>query len=141
MILNTTYLEKDVVKKINTLVGEPFSLIKRIKMNGVGSHRMIIDDFSAGFKDFFTQNMSLRYCNFELRPNGIMVHFSYQHGRYSWVIPYYRLSMFRSNSFSIHSEGEFLRIRKDNNLKINSKIIKRILSLKEINMREFRPID
>ncbi|MEJ6736573.1 MAG: hypothetical protein QNK84_06015 [Flavobacteriales bacterium] len=135
MILNTTYLEKDVVKKINTLVGEPFSLIKRFKMKGVGSHRMIIDDFSAGFNDFFTQNMSLHYCNFELRPNGIMVHFSYQHGRYSWVIPYYRLSMFRSNSFSIHSEGEFLRIRNDNNLKINSKIIKRILSLKEINMR------
>lgn len=141
MILNTTYLEKDVVKKINDLVGEPFSLIKRIKMKGVGSHRMIIDNFSVGFEDYFTQNMSLRYCNFELRPIGIMVHFSYQHGRYSWVIPYYRLSIFHSDSFSVHAQGEFLRIRKDNNLKINSKIIKRILTLKEINMRDFRPID
>jgi hypothetical protein len=134
-------MEKDLVKKINNLVGKPYSFFKRLKMKGVGSSRMIVDDFSEGFKDYFSQNMSLRYCNFELRPNGIMVHFNQNHSRYSWVIPYHRLSMFRSASFSIHSEGEFLRIRKDNNLKINSKIIKRILSLKEINMRDFRPLD
>tara|TARA_B100000809_G_scaffold139109_1_gene136739 strand:- start:4167 stop:4601 length:435 start_codon:yes stop_codon:yes gene_type:complete len=141
MILNTTYLEKDIVRKINVLVGEPFSLLKRIKMKGVGSHRMIIDDFSEVFNGYFTQNMSLRYCNFELRPNGIIVHFSYRYDRYSWVIPYCRLSMFRSDSFSVHADGEFLRIRKDINLKRNSKIIKRILSLKEINIRGSRPID
>jgi hypothetical protein len=138
MILNTTYLEKDIVRKINKLVGQPFSFLKRIKMKGVGSHRMIIDDYSDGFMEYFTKNMSLRYCNFELRPNGIIVHFSYRYDRYSWIIPYYRLSMFRSDSFSVHANGEFLRIRKDMNLKRNSKIIKRILCLKEINIRGCR---
>lgn len=141
MILNTTYMEKDIVKKINDLVGEPFSFIQRFKMNGIGSSRMIIDDFSSGFKDYFDQSMSLRYCNFELRPNGILVHFNHQYSRYSWVIPYYLLSMFRSDSFSIHAGSQFLRIRKDNHLKVNSKIIKRILSLKETSTRGNRSFE
>ena len=141
MILLTTYMEKDVVKKINNLVGEPFSIIKRFKMKGIGSSRMIVDDFSLGFKDYFRNNMSLRYCNFELRPNGIMIHFNQRNSRYSWVIPYYRLNMFHSDSLSIHAEGEFLRIRKDKHLKENGKIIKRILKLKEMSMRDMRPID
>jgi hypothetical protein len=141
MILNTTFMEKDLVKKINALVGEPFSLLQRIKMKGVGSSRMIVDDFSEGFKNYFSQNMSLRYCNLELRPNGIMVHFNQNHNRYSWVIPYYLLSMFRSDSFSIHAGSDFLRIRKDRHLKVNSKIIKRIITLKEINTRPNRSFE
>jgi hypothetical protein len=140
MILNTTYQEKDIVKKINGLVGQPFSIVKRIKMKGIGSSRMIVDDFSEGFNAYFLPNTGLRYCNFELRPNGILVHFQHQHNRYSWVIPYYRLNMFRSNSFSVHAGNQFLRIRKDNHLKVNSAMIKRILSLKEINTRNFRPM-
>ena len=141
MIVNTTYLEKDLVKKITALVGEPFSFIERIKMKGIGSSRMIIEDFSLGFKYCFSANMSLRYCNFELRPNGIMIHFNQRNSRYSWIIPYYRLNMFRSDFLSIHAEGEFLRIRKDKHLKDNSKIIKRILTLKEISLSETRSFD
>ena len=49
--------------------------------------------------------------------------------------------MFRSDFLSIHAEGEFLRIRKDKHLKDNSKIIKRILTLKEISLSETRGVD
>ena len=37
-------MEKDIVRKINDLVGAPFSFIQRFKMNGIGSSRMIIDE-------------------------------------------------------------------------------------------------
>jgi hypothetical protein len=133
-------MEKKEVREINNLVGKPFSFLERLKMKGIGSSRMILDEFSAGFKPFIRGNMGLLYCNVELRPNGIMVHFNQQYNRYSWVIPYYRLSMFRSDSLSIHAEGEFLRIRKDKHLKNNSDMIKRILDLKEKDFLKNRPV-
>ncbi|MGB1508464.1 MAG: hypothetical protein ACPG9L_07185, partial [Crocinitomicaceae bacterium] len=36
--------------------------------------------------------------------------------RLSWIIPYYRLSIFHSDTLSIHCNGEFLKIRKDTQL-------------------------
>ena len=47
MILNTTYTNKDHDKLINNLVGRPYSFLKKLQLRGIGSGRMIIDNFSG----------------------------------------------------------------------------------------------
>lgn len=43
MMLDTTYSNKVNIELINDLVGKPYSIIKSIRMNGIGSKRMIVE--------------------------------------------------------------------------------------------------
>ena len=70
-------------------------------------------NIKQGFKFFIEQNNSLSYCNIELRPKGIIIHQNKRATRLSWIIPYYRLSIFHSDVLSFHCNGEFLKIKKD----------------------------
>ena len=47
MILNLTYYSKENNNKIDAILGEKFNLIKRLKLKGTGSRRMIIENFSS----------------------------------------------------------------------------------------------
>ena len=42
MIFNSTYHNDDTEELINDIVGQPFSWLKRFKLGGVGSKRMIV---------------------------------------------------------------------------------------------------
>jgi hypothetical protein len=46
MILNTTHYNKEHKQIINDLVGAPFSFMQRVRMSGIGSKRMIVDEVS-----------------------------------------------------------------------------------------------
>ena len=73
MILNTTYTNKDNDEIINNLVGYPYSFIKKLKMKGIGSGRMIIDEVSPKLERTVLNGPDLNYANIELRPKGILV--------------------------------------------------------------------
>ena len=45
MIFNSTYHNDDTEEIINDIVGQPFSWLKRFKLGGVGSKRMIKNVF------------------------------------------------------------------------------------------------
>ena len=55
MIFNTTYKNRDAKATINDLIGKSYSLLESIKMKGVGSKRMMIDDVSIGFKKILNE--------------------------------------------------------------------------------------
>ena len=50
MLFNTTYKNKDYSKESALSVGPPYSLFKKIKMRGVGSSRLIIEELSTQLK-------------------------------------------------------------------------------------------
>ena len=130
MLFNTTYHEKDDVKLMNDLVGKAFSFFESIKMGGTGSKRFIIDSASQNFNDVLKTLSELNYSNIELRPKGVIVHFTQQLNRYAWVIPYYKLTIYSTETFSIHSDGGFLKLKKNKLYKSNKKFINKMLDYK-----------
>lgn len=130
MILDTTYMPEDKIAMIDEQLGKGFSFMQRIKMGGTGSHRMVIDEYSPGFRSILTRNNSTDFCSIELRPRGIMVHIHKRLNCYSWLVPYHTMSIFKSRTYGIHAGGEFLKLRLDKNYEMNRKLLGRMMELK-----------
>jgi hypothetical protein len=131
MILDYTAPSKDQVRAVNALIGTPFSVFQSLRLGGVGSHKMIVEGWSQGFTPYIRSNQSLIYGNIELREKGIIVHISHYNSRYSWAIPYFRLSFFQSDFFAIHAEGQYIRFRMDAYFEKNQVFFQRMRRLKE----------
>ena len=91
MIYNSTY--NDIEKEIetNNLVGKKYNLIKSIRLGGIGSKRLIVEDLGVNFKKLIQQKTDLIYSNVELRDKGIIVYVVDGQKRFTWVIPFYKL--------------------------------------------------
>ena len=130
MIYNSTY--NDIEKEIetNNLVGKKYNLIKSIRLGGIGSKRLIVEDLGVNFKKLIQQKTDLIYSNVELRDKGIIVYVVDGQKRFTWVIPFYRLVIYKSPTFSIHSDGNFIRYSNKLNHKQNLLFFKKILDHK-----------
>jgi hypothetical protein len=127
MIIDSSAPTPDLIRKINQLVGKPFSLLARFKTGGIGSHRMYIKAYSQGFEKLLQRNSNSLFGNIELRPDGIIVHISQRNHRFSWVLTYYQLSIFQSEGFTLHGNGEFVRFHTDNYFSKNKIFFERML--------------
>ncbi|NCO62544.1 MAG: hypothetical protein GW839_03935 [Flavobacteriales bacterium] len=130
MILETTYADKKNDQLINDLVGKPYSLIEVFKMRGIGSKRMIIEDASPNFKSYLNTVSDTNYANLELRPNGILVRINKGLRNFTWVVPYYHLSIYKTNGSSIHAQGKFIHFRNDITFKENKNFFDKLLDKK-----------
>ena len=63
MVLDTTYRSKANTKMINKLLGKPFTFIQSIKMRGIGSKRMIIDEVSPNLQSVINAVDDINYGN------------------------------------------------------------------------------
>ena len=132
MILNTTYVDKEKRYAIKKIVGSGSPFWKAIFQKPVGSHRMIIEEYSNEFANYIKTNNSLLYGNLESRKCGIILRISINYETISWLIPYYKLCIYNSKNLSIHSEGQFIKFRKDSNYFMNKKFILSIVNKKSI---------
>ena len=130
MLFNTSYTNKDYTRESTKIVGSAYSFFEKIKMGGIGSSRFIIEELSANLQPKYLQSTAISYANIELRPKGIIIHFANRLDRYSWVIPYYRLVIYRSKTFSLHANGNFIKCKKNKNYRSNKKFIDRMMGLK-----------
>lgn len=137
MIYNTTYTNKEADTKINDLLGRRYHILKAIKMGGVGSRRMIIADVSPNFQRYINTVSDLNYGNIELREKGIIVHINKGSQNFSWAIPTYQLHIYRTNGFSVHAQGNFVRFKNNNLLKENKKFIDKIIDMKVENDKHY----
>ncbi|AUC85194.1 hypothetical protein CW731_07740 [Polaribacter sp. ALD11] len=137
MIFNTTNKNRDAAVTINDLLGDSYSFFQSIKKGGTGSKRMVIEEVSHGFLTFMNTVSDINYGNIELREKGIIVHINKGLKNYSWAIPFYQLYTFKTEGFSIHAQGNFVRFKNNNLLKENKKFIKRILDLKIENDKNY----
>ena len=108
------------------MIGKKYRLFSSIRFNGVGSKRLIIEETSLKFKKIIIQKNDLIYSNIELRPKGIIVYIAEGLNRFSWVIPYYKLVIYKTPNYSIHSDGNFIRFSNNLNLKENQKFFKKL---------------
>lgn len=130
MIFNTTYKNEDYDIESAAFIGKPFSLMQRIKQGGIGSSRLVIQKISSNLNLSKLKFSEIDYANIELRPKGIIIHFTKKLERFSWIIPYYRLVIYNTQSYSIHANGNFIKFFKNKNYYENKKFIDKMVVLK-----------
>lgn len=130
MILNSTYKNKKEKQILENLVGRPFNLIESIKMKGIGSKRMIVDNVSPNLKQYLNKVSDLNYANIELRTKGILIYINKGLKNFTWAIPYYQLVIYKTNGASIHAQGKFIHFRKNKTFKENKSFFKKLLNEK-----------
>ena len=130
MILDTTYKNKDYDELINDLVGKPFSLLQSLKMGGVGSKRMVIEETSPNMKQYLNKVDDTNYANLELRPKGILIRINKGLKNFTWAIPYYHLVLYKTNGSSIHAEGKFIHFRNNVTFRENKAFFDKLLNEK-----------
>ncbi len=137
MIYNTTHKNKEAESIFNDLLGKRFSFLQSIKMGGSGSKRMIIEEVGIGFQKYMNTISDINYGNIELRKQGIIVHINKGLKTFSWAIPFYQLHTYKTNGFSIHAHGNFVRFKNNKLLKENRKFINKIINLKIENDKRY----
>ena len=139
MIFNTTYNNKDYDVESALLVGKKFTLLERIRLGGIGSKRLIIDKTSPKLNLGLLKFSEIDYGNIELRPNGIIVHYTRKLERFSWIIPYYRLVIYNAQFFSIHANGNFIQFSKNKNYNENKNFIRSMIRFKNdsLNLKNY----
>ena len=130
MIYNTTYHNEDYLKQSKEVVGKAFSFLERLKMGGIGSGRLMIAEISPKLKLGKLEFSEIDYGNIELRPQGIIVHYTSKLERFSWVIPYFRLNIYNAQTYSIHANGSFIKFEKNKNYKENKKFLEKMADRK-----------
>ena len=130
MVFDTTYKNENFNDESAILVGKKFSLLERMKLKGIGSSRMIIKEISSKLNLGTLKYSETDYGNIEIRPKGVIIHYTRKLERFSWVVPYYQLVIYHTQFFSIHANGNYIQFLKNNNYIANKKFINKIVQLK-----------
>ncbi|MBO6879676.1 MULTISPECIES: hypothetical protein [Winogradskyella] len=130
MILNTTHHNSEHRQIIADLIGSPFSLVQILKLKGIGSKRMIIEEVSPNMQSMMNKVSDINYANIELRPKGILVMINQGLRNFTWIIPYYQLVIYKVNGSSLHAQGRFIRFRNSKTFKENKKFFNKLLDQK-----------
>lgn len=112
MLLNVSYNEPKVKEKIETTVGQPFSLRERWAKGGIGSSKLVISQTSIDIHNLLVLDNNRNTCNIELRPKGIIIRFRSLLETYALVIPYYKLNLYKGKSqeYSIYKDKQFVKV-------------------------------
>lgn len=112
MLVNVSYNNPQIKRKIDAEVGKPFPLLDRLKMNGVGSPKLFITSTSIEIHNLLILDNNRNVCNIEMRPGGIIVGFRSLLESYGLVIPYYKLNIYKGNAeeYSIYRDHYFIKV-------------------------------
>lgn len=138
MIIDSTYMDGETKQQVDTLVGKAFGLKKRLSGEPIGSHKMLIDSQSVGFEKILQKATGLVYSNIELRPLGIILHLNVKNTRYSWVVPYRKMTIYNTEIFSIHADGQFLKFHKGAMWELNKKFLTNMMNRRVEYIERFR---
>ncbi|WP_411031172.1 hypothetical protein [Spongiimicrobium sp. 3-5] len=134
MLVNVSYNNKEITKKVDEAVGKPFLLKERFKMGGIGSPKMFITETSLEIRNLLILDNTIDSCNIEMRPKGIIVRFRSLLETFALVIPYYKLTIYKGNAsvYSVHKDQYFIKVNSDT--KAVQKFFKKILDYKADNL-------
>ena len=129
-IYNISYKDKETDKLINEEMGNAYSLIKKLQLGGIGSRRLIIEYFSENMNHLKLKVSGLQYGNIEIRPKGIILHINQGVYTYAWTIPFFRLSIYNGDFFTIHGNGNYIQFNKEKSWKENRKFLTKLIDIK-----------
>jgi hypothetical protein len=132
MLLNVTYNNKDVYRRIDEVVGKPFTIAERLKRGGIGAGRLVITETSIQINNLLILDNNRDVCSIEMRPKGILVGFRSLLESYALVIPYYKLSLYKGKAeeYSIYKDTYYIKIKAKAKDKYTHKLMAKILAEK-----------
>jgi hypothetical protein len=133
MLLNVSYSDKNITRKIDEAVGKPLPLKERFVMGGIGSPKLYITETSLEIQNLLILDNNLNTCNIEIRPKGIIVRFRSLLETYGLIIPYYKLKLYKGESaiHSVYMDHYFIKVKSDT--KAIQKFFKKLLDHKADN--------
>ena len=133
MLLNVSYNQRDITRKVDEEVGKPFTLKERWAMGGIGSPKLFITEASIEIRNLLILDNNIDCCNIELRPKGIIVRFRSLLESYALVIPFYKLTVYKGDFavYSVYRDHHFVKVRSDT--KAIQKFFKKILDFRTKN--------
>ncbi len=133
MLVNISYNDREVTRKVDTLVGKPFTLKERWDLGGIGSPKLFITATSIEIGNLLVLDNNLDCCNVEMRPKGIIVRFRSLLETFGLVIPYYKLTIYKGDFaiYSIYMDHYFIKVRSDT--KAIQKYFRKLLDYRALN--------
>lgn len=133
MLLNVSYNNKEITRKIDTELGKPFPIKERWAMGGIGSPRLFITETSIEIRNLLILDNNRDQCNIEMRPKGIIVRFRSLLETFALIIPYYKLTIYKGDFaiYSIYRDHHYIKVRSDT--KAIQKFFKKLLDYKADN--------
>jgi len=133
MLVNVSYNNKEVTRKVDEAVGKPFTLRQRWVMDGIGSPKLFITETSVEIRNLLILDNNTDSCNIEMRPKGIIVRFRSLLETFALVIPYYKLTVYKGDFaiYSIFMDNYFIKVKSDT--KAIQKYFRKILDYKVDN--------
>lgn len=140
MLFNISYKNLKIERQINELVGKPYSILERITKGGIGSPKLFITRCSPAIYDLLHVNESVKFCNIEMRPKGILIGFQSRLEVYVLVIPYYKLALFKpGNTITFHCNEHYISIDQSK-YNSNSKNIIEKIEIAKRNQTPYSPL-
>ncbi len=133
MLVNVSYNNKEITRKVDTEVGKPFLLKERWTMGGIGSPKLFITETSIEIHNLLILDNNVNACNIEMRPKGIIIRFRSLLETFALVIPYYKLSVYKGDFavYTIYRDHYFIKVRSDT--KAIQKFFRKMLDYKADN--------
>ncbi len=132
MLLQVSYNDKEITRKIDAKPGKPFTLRERFKMRGIGSPKLVLTETSIQISNLMNLDNNRNVCNIEMRPNGIIVGFRSKLNSYALIIPYYKLVLYKGKAeeYSIYKDDYFFKIEARARDKSVHSFIKKVIDAK-----------
>lgn len=130
MLLNVSYNNSEITRKVDSEVGKPFKLKERWAMGGIGSPKLFITETSIEIRNLLILDNNIDCCNIEMRPKGIIVRFRSLLETFALVIPFYKLAIYKGDFaiYSVYRDNHFIKVKSDT--KAIQKFFKKILDYK-----------
>ena len=115
MLVNVSYNNPELTRKIDDLLGKPFTLKERWALKGIGSPKLFITGTSVEIHNLLLLDNNRNSCNIELRPKGIILRFRSLLETYGLIIPYYKLTLYKGDLgvYTVHVDNHFVRVKAD----------------------------
>lgn len=113
MLLNISKDFNEKREDINELVGKPFTLEERKKLDGTGLQNLIVTAASIEIYNLLVLNQGNSHCSLEMRTKGMIISFKAATETYSLIIPFYKLKVYkgRAEEYSFYKDNQFIKIR------------------------------
>ncbi len=132
MIRNLTYNDPHIRQEVEAKIGKPFSWWDRLKMGGIGSQRLVIQDASAEILPHLERNNHIRYSNIELRNRGIIIGFFSGTNRYGLIIDFEELLLTQNGQqLMLSGKDFFIELKPLNNDVLDVQFLEKLMKVKD----------
>lgn len=131
MVRNVSYNSLKIKAEINSLVGLSYSWLKRIKMGGIGSPKMLILESSWAIQVELKKDTYPDRVYMELRPRGVCLYFRSLLESWVFAIPFRELKIFQSDGkLSFYGNQDWVKVECNSSVHIQAEFMRKLLKMK-----------